>query len=132
VAVNVLGFIITQAQVKNIKNKYMTKKEILIVEEIKEIINSTLDEMKAKNVLLIDLEGKTDLASYMYIASGTSSRNVYAIASKLIENLKHAGINYVVEGLENADWVLVDVFDVIVHIFKEDVREYYNLEAIWQ
>ena len=110
----------------------MSKKEILIVQEIREIVNSALDEMKAKNVLVIDLEGKTDLANFMYIASGTSSRNVHAIATKLVEKLKHAGINYVIEGLENADWVLVDIFDVIVHIFKEDAREYYNLEAIWQ
>jgi len=130
--VNALGSIIILAQAKNIKNKFMTKKQFLNVEDIKSLIDTTLNEMKAKDVLLLDLEGKTDLASYMFIASGTSGRNVHAIASKLIEKLKQEDINYVVEGLGNSDWVLVDVFDIIVHIFKEDVRSYYNLETIWQ
>ena len=129
---NALGSIIILAQAKNIKNKFMTKKQFLNVEDIKSLIDTTLNEMKAKDVLLLDLEGKTDLASYMFIASGTSGRNVHAIASKLIEKLKQEDINYVVEGLGNSDWVLVDVFDIIVHIFKEDVRSYYNLETIWQ
>lgn len=110
----------------------MSKKENLVVKEIKEIVSTLLDDMKAKDVLLINLEGKTDLASFMYIASGTSNRNVYAIASKLIEKLKHAGIHCVSEGLESSEWVVVDIFDVIVHIFKEDVRQYYKLEEIWQ
>ena len=87
--------------------------------------------MKAANVSVIDLAGKTSIASYMVVASGTSNRHVASIAQKIEEALKAAGCRCSVEGETKADWVLIDAFDVIVHIFRPEVREFYNLEKMW-
>lgn len=99
---------------------------------ILDIITATLDDMKAEDVVVIDLEGKTSIASYMVVASGNSNRHVASIAQKIEENLKEAGFKSTSEGEEKADWVLIDAFDVIVHIFRPEVREFYNLEKMWQ
>ena len=99
---------------------------------ILDIITATLDDMKAEDVVVIDLEGKTSIASYMVVASGNSNRHVASIAQKIEENLKAAGHKSTSEGEEKADWVLIDAFDVIVHIFRPEVREFYNLEKMWQ
>lgn len=81
----------------------------------------------------INIEGKSALADYMVIASGRSNRHVGAIADHLISALKDAGYGKVrVEGMPSADWVLVDADDVIVHIFRPEVRSFYNLEKMWQ
>lgn len=98
---------------------------------ILKIVTDTLDDMKAEDVLIIDLEGKTSIASYMVVASGTSNRHVASISQKIEENLKSAGYPSAVEGETKADWVLIDAFDVIVHIFRPEVREFYNLEKMW-
>ncbi|MBR3662735.1 MAG: ribosome silencing factor [Alphaproteobacteria bacterium] len=97
-----------------------------------EVITNTLDDMKAEDVVVIDLEGKTSIAGYMVVASGTSNRHVASIAQKIEENLKAAKYRCSVEGESKADWVLIDAFDVIVHIFRPEVREFYNLEKMWQ
>lgn len=99
--------------------------------KILQIITDTLDDMKAEDVLVIDLEGKTSIASYMVVASGTSNRHVASISQKIEENLKASGYRTTVEGEQKADWVLIDAFDVIVHIFRPEVREFYNLEKMW-
>jgi len=99
--------------------------------QILQIVTDTLDDMKAEDVLVIDLEGKTSIASYMVVASGTSNRHVASISQKIEENLKAAGYRSTVEGEQKADWVLIDAFDVIVHIFRPEVREFYNLEKMW-
>lgn len=99
---------------------------------ILKIITDSLDDMKAEDVVVIDLEGKTSIASYMVVASGNSNRHVASIAQKIEENLKAAGHKSASEGAEKADWVLIDAFDVIVHIFRPEVREFYNLEKMWQ
>ena len=99
--------------------------------KILQIITDTLDDMKAEDVLVIDLEGKTSIASYMVVASGTSNRHVASISQKREENLKAVGYRSTVEGEQKADWVLIDAFDVIVHIFRPEVREFYNLEKMW-
>lgn len=96
-----------------------------------QIVTDTLDDMKAEDVLVIDLEGKTSIASYMVVASGTSNRHVASISQKIEENLKSAGYRTTIEGEQKADWVLIDAFDVIVHIFRPEVREFYNLEKMW-
>lgn len=96
------------------------------------IIKNSLEDMKAEDVVIIDLEGKTSIASYMVVASGTSNRHVASIAQKIEENLKKSGYKCSVEGEEKADWVLIDAFDVIVHIFRPEVRDFYNLEKMWQ
>ena len=99
--------------------------------KILQIVTNTLADMKAEDVLVIDLEGKTSIASYMVVASGNSNRHVASIAQKVEENLKAAGFRSAIEGEQKADWVLIDAFDVIVHIFRPEVREFYNLEKMW-
>ena len=99
--------------------------------KVLDIITKALDDMKAEDISIIDLEGKTSIASYMVVASGTSNRHVVSIAQKIEEALKAAGCRCSVEGETKADWVLIDAFDVIVHIFRPEVREFYNLEKMW-
>lgn len=99
--------------------------------KILQIVTESLDDMKAEDILVIDLAGKTSIASYMVVASGTSNRHVAAISQKIEENLKSAGYRSTIEGEQKADWVLIDAFDVIVHIFRPEVREFYNLEKMW-
>jgi len=99
--------------------------------KILQIVTESLEDMKAEDVLVIDLAGKTSIASYMVVASGTSNRHVASISQKIEENLKSAGYRSTVEGEQKADWVLIDAFDVIVHIFRPEVREFYNLEKMW-
>lgn len=113
----------------------MTKKTIKPAgeeaEEILKIVVETLDEGKAEDLTVIDLQGKSSIANQMVIASGTSQRHVASLAEKVQEKLKTAGYFSMSEGEEKADWVLIDAFDVIVHIFKPEVREFYNLEKMW-
>ncbi|CAM5762136.1 ribosome silencing factor [Bosea minatitlanensis] len=88
--------------------------------------------MKAEDVTVIDLVGKTSLADAMIIASGRVNRHVASIAETLIEALKDAGLPPPkVEGMPACDWVLIDTGDIIVHIFRPEVREFYNLEKMW-
>ena len=100
--------------------------------KILKIVTDSLEDMKAEDVVVIDLAGKTSIASYMVVASGNSNRHVASIAQKIEENLKAAGCRSTSEGETKADWVLIDAFDVIVHIFRPEVREFYNLEKMWQ
>ena len=96
-------------------------------DKVLEIIEKTLDDNKAEDVVVIDLRGKTSIANQMVVASGTSQRHVASLAEKVQENLKAAGFSSTIEGEEKADWVLIDAFDVIVHIFKPEVRAFYSL-----
>ena len=100
-------------------------------DKVLEIIEKTLDDNKAEDVVVIDLRGKTSIANQMVVASGTSQRHVASLAEKVQENLKAAGFSSTIEGEEKADWVLIDAFDVIVHIFKPEVRTFYSLEKMW-
>lgn len=93
---------------------------------------ATLEDAKAEDTVAIDLAGKTSLADAMIVTSGRSNRHVGAIADQLIEKLKaegHTGMR--VEGMPHCDWVLIDAGDVIVHIFRPEVRSFYNLEKMW-
>ncbi len=93
---------------------------------------AALDDAKAEEIVTIDLTGKTSLADTMIVASGRSQRHVGAVADQLIEKLKGEGVcGTRVEGMELCDWVLVDAGDVIVHIFRPEVRAFYNLEKMW-
>ena len=95
-------------------------------------ILASLDDSKAEEVIAIDLRGKTALADVMMIASGRSTTHVGAIADKVIKACKAAGLaSPRVEGLPQCDWVLIDASDVIVHIFRPEVRQFYNLEKMW-
>ena len=96
-----------------------------------ELIQKVLDDNKAEDIVTIDLKGKTSIANYMIIASGTSNRHVASLADKLKLELKQHGYPASSEGEEKANWVLIDAFDVIVHIFCPEVREFYNLEKMW-
>ncbi len=95
-------------------------------------IKDCLEDNKAEDLVSIDLAGKSSLADSMIIASGRSSRHVGAIADHVIKRLKELGAQDVqVEGLPSCDWVLVDAGDVIVHIFRPEVRQFYRLERLW-
>jgi ribosome-associated protein len=97
-----------------------------------DIVLTSLDDSKAEEMISINIEGKSALADYMVIASGRSNRHVGAIADHLMSALKDAGVrNVKVEGMPSADWVLVDADDVIVHVFRPEVRAFYNLEKMW-
>ncbi|GAB4385546.1 ribosome silencing factor [Albidovulum sp.] len=95
-------------------------------------ILSSLEDDKAENVVTIDLRGRSSVADYMVVCSGRSSRQVGAIAEKLMERLKHDfGRICRVEGKEQGDWVLIDASDVIVHVFRPEVRDFYQIEKMW-
>jgi ribosome-associated protein len=95
-------------------------------------ILATLDDAKAEEIVAIDIQGKSALADHMVIASGRSNRHVSAVSDQIISALKDAGFGAPkVEGLEGADWVLLDCGDVIVHVFRPEVRTFYNLEKMW-
>jgi len=97
-----------------------------------DLIEASLDDDKAEQVVRIDLKGKTQIADYMLVASGRSSRHVAAIAEHIVEKLKASGHGRPkIEGLQTCDWVLVDAGDVIVHVFRPEVRDFYNLEKMW-
>ncbi|PSC05893.1 ribosome silencing factor [Alsobacter soli] len=96
------------------------------------LVLGLLDDAKAEDTVSIDLTGKTSLADSMIVTSGRSNRHVGAIADRVIEGLKERGRKDVrVEGLPHCDWVLIDAGDVIVHVFRPEVRHFYNLEKMW-
>jgi ribosome-associated protein len=95
------------------------------------VVLKSLDGDKAENIVAIDLTGKTPMADFMVVASGRSNRHVSAIAEHLTEELKKHGIKGRAEGLPQGDWVLVDAMDIIVHVFRPEVRAFYNLEKMW-
>ena len=96
-------------------------------------ILTSLENDKAEDIVQIDLRGKSSIGDYMIIASGRSSRQVTAISEKLVDNIKKDfGRSSKVEGKNAGDWVLIDTGDVIVHVFRPEVREFYQLEKMWQ
>ena len=102
------------------------------VDALHALVLDQLDEDQAQEVVSIPLEGKSSIADYMVIASGRSTRQVAAIATKLAERLKKEGHGSPrIEGLPAADWVLIDAGDVVVHLFRPEVRSFYNLERMW-
>ena len=93
---------------------------------------ASLDDDKAVDVVQIDLRGKSEIGDYMVIATGRSTRQVSAMAEKLVDRLKQShGVQSRVEGRETGDWVLIDAGDVIIHLFRPEVREFYQLEKMW-
>ncbi|MEZ5910841.1 MAG: ribosome silencing factor [Paracoccaceae bacterium] len=101
-------------------------------QDLLECILTSLDDDKAEDVITIDLRGRSDMADYMVICSGRSTRQVSAIAEKLMDRLKQKlGRLSKAEGKETGDWVLIDTGDVIVHVFRPEVREFYQLEKMW-
>ncbi len=91
-----------------------------------------LEDGKAEDLVAIDLQGKSDIADYLLIASGRSQRQIMALAQRLLDGLKAAGHGKIaIEGLRHGEWVLIDAGDVVVHLFRPETRAYYNLEKMW-
>ncbi|WP_439110182.1 ribosome silencing factor [Lentibacter sp.] len=108
------------------------KAKVLSSSELLAIILKSLDDNKAEDVVQIDLRGKTSIGDYMVVCSGRSSRQVGALSEKLAEHLKvDYGRASKIEGKNTGDWVLVDTGDIIVHVFRPEVREFYQLEKMW-
>lgn len=100
--------------------------------DLKALIQESLDDDKAADIVVVDLSGKSSMADYLVIASGQSTRHVGAMTDHLSKKLKSAGVRGVtVEGQPSNDWVLVDAGDVIVHLFRPEVRDFYKLEKLW-
>jgi ribosome-associated protein len=107
--------------------------ELESVTALKEFVLKVLDENKALDVIDIDLHEKSTIADYMIVASGTSSRHVASLAQKVMEeaNKTFPGRKQRAEGLTEGEWVLVDLQDIILHVFQPEVREFYSLEKMW-
>ena len=104
----------------------------LTPEQVKELVRQSLDDDKGMDIVSIPLAGKSTIADYMIIATGASNRQVAAMADNVEFKLKKAGIAILgKEGVQQADWVLLDTAEVIVHIFRPEVREFYALERMW-
>ena len=101
-------------------------------QDLKNLIVTILDNNKALDIISIDLNGKTSIADYMIVASGTSSRHIQALSEQVLDQFKKNGIiNCKIEGKDSSDWKLIDGIDLIVHIFNPEKRKFYELEKIW-
>ena len=121
-----------KAEVKPVAKPVRAKKPAGFPEQLRDAALKVLDERQAEEVFTVDLSGKSSMADYLVIASGRASRQLSAIAHYLREAFEKMGLkNIRVEGLADANWVLVDAGDVIVHLFRPEVRDYYNLESMW-
>ncbi|BCH64350.1 ribosome silencing factor [Agrobacterium vitis] len=97
-----------------------------------ELVLTSLEDSKAEDIVSIDIAGKSALGDYMVVVSGRSSRHVVAICEHLVSDLKDEGFGAPrVEGLETGDWVLIDAGDIIIHVFRPEIREFYNIEKMW-
>jgi len=110
----------------------MPNKAKLSIEDLKQLILTSLDDMKAVNIIELDVKDKTSVTDLLIIAGGTSSRHVKSIASSVAVDAKKAGNKPLgVEGESQGEWVLVDLGDIIVHVMQPHVREFYDLEKLW-
>jgi ribosome-associated protein len=100
-------------------------------EEILRLVLARLDDMKAEDTITIDLAGKSSIADVMVVTSGRSNRHVGSVADRVLQDLAAADVPTRVEGMPHCDWVLIDAGDVIVHVFRPEVRAFYNLEKMW-
>ena len=103
----------------------------LDAEEILRLVLHRLDDMKAEDTLTINLKDKSSIGDYMVVSSGRSHRHVGSVADRVVEDLRKVGVRAQVEGMPHCDWVLIDAGDVIVHVFRPEVRDFYNLEKMW-
>lgn len=109
------------------------KRGALTPTDLRTIVEQSLDSDKALDIVSIELDDQSALADHMVIATGTSSRHVASLAQKLKQRLEARGVKNVrLEGLSQADWVAVDAGDIIVHLFRQEVRDFYNLEKMWR
>ena len=102
------------------------------IEELRTDVLRVLDEKKALDIVQIDVQGKTSICDFMLVATGTSERHLQSLATYIGESVKKTGVTPLgIEGKPGSDWVLIDLGDVIVHLFRPEVRDFYNLEKIW-
>ena len=102
-------------------------------QQLLQLVENALAELKAKDLVVIDVREQTSVTDYMVVASGTSNRQVVALSNNLVEKAKEAGVQPLgVEGKEGGEWVLVDLGSVVVHIMQPATREFYDLERLWQ
>jgi len=102
------------------------------IERLRQVVRHALDELKARDISEIDVRGKTSIADYLVVASGTSTRHVKSIADEVVKSAKKSGVMPLgVEGVRQAEWVLVDLGDIVVHVMLPRVREFYGLERLW-
>ena len=120
------------ASTRRVSKPAPAETDVTIDEKFVDLVLSNLDDSKAEDVIKINLVGKTSIADVMVIASGRSDRHVGAIADHLVQTMKDNGYDMPrIEGMPQCDWVLIDAGDMIVHVFKPEVRQFYNLEKIW-
>jgi ribosome-associated protein len=101
-------------------------------DELLKLAQTSLEDMKARDLRVLDVRGLTSVTDYLLIASGTSDRHVRSLAQALVESAKQAGLSPLgVEGQESGEWVLVDLVDVVVHVMQPRAREFYKLEDLW-
>ena len=102
------------------------------IDELKKLVRDALEDMKAQDIREIDVRGKTSITDIIVVASGTSNRHVKAIADNVVVKAKAAGVQPLgVEGEREAEWVLVDLVDIVVHVMLPRIRDFYNLEKLW-
>lgn len=105
----------------------------MLTEELKSLVIGALEDLKAERIVELDVRDKTDVTDYIIVASGNSSRHVKAIANNVVVEAKKAGQTPLgVEGETDGEWMLVDLADVVVHVMQPQVRQFYNLESLWQ
>lgn len=106
--------------------------KITEIKNIEQFVVDTLNELKGSNIKVLNVEGMTSVADRMILCTGRSNRHVKSIATNLVTEAKKHNINILgAEGLDSSDWVLIDLNDIIVHVMKQETRDFYNLEALW-
>ena len=102
-------------------------------DEIRALVNKTLEDMKAEDIVELDVTDKTSVTDFIFVASGTSSRHVKSIAANIVVDAKHSSLQPLgVEGEQDGEWVLVDLGDVVVHVMQKTTRTFYDLESLWK
>lgn len=120
------------ARSKSPGKKSKSRPDVAASQALLKLTEKVLEDGKAEDLVVIDLQGKSSIADYMVIATGRSQRQVVALAERLLSALKdHGHGRAAAEGLSHGDWVLIDAGDVLVHLFRPEVRGYYNLEKMW-
>jgi len=129
---NHLSYWSTPLSASNSESRPTRNASIEEIRALSDVIVASLEADKAEDLLAIDLHGKSSIADVMILASGRSARHVSALADHLSQTIKErTGVAPKLEGMPNADWVLLDLGDIIVHLFRPEVRAFYNLEKIW-
>ena len=105
----------------------------MTIDKIKALVHKALEDLKAEDVVELDVTDKTSVTDFVIVATGTSSRHVKSIANNVVADAKHADFQPLgIEGEEESEWVLVDLGDVIVHVMQAHIREFYDLESLWK